>query len=113
MKTQCRTCPWKVGAKPLEEIRGYSCDQHHDLRATIADDPIASLSIRKVMACHHQRPGEERYCVGWAVNQLGPGNNIGLRIKAITDQRLRGLRTIGPQHKTFEDTLPKKPRCKK
>jgi hypothetical protein len=56
------------------------------------------------MACHESRNGAEYACVGWVANQLGPGNNIALRLLA-TDGRFAKLRTIGPQHQRLEDTL--------
>jgi hypothetical protein len=58
------------------------------------------------MACHESAVGKERECVGWVLNQLGPGNNIGLRIRAM-DGRYNDFRAAGPQRERFEDTLPK------
>jgi len=57
------------------------------------------------MACHESAPGKEVVCVGWAVHQLGEGNNIALRLQAMRDTNLQKLRTVGPQHRRFEDTL--------
>jgi len=37
-------------------------------------------------------------------NQLGPGNNIALRMLA-RDGRFSKLETVGEQHETFEGTL--------
>jgi hypothetical protein len=49
--------------------------------------------------------------LGWAVNQLTVGNNLALRMRAISERdRFSGLRTKGPQHQTFEDTLPSRRR---
>ncbi len=45
-------------------------------------------------------------CIGWAAQQLGEGNNIPLRIKAMRDPNWPKLQTVGEQHETFEDTLP-------
>jgi len=46
-------------------------------------------------------------CVGWLVNQIGPGNNIGLRLAVLSGQVDADVRTIGPQHSTFEETMPR------
>lgn len=58
-----------------------------------------------VMACHEAKLNKEYPCVGWLVNQLGPGNNLLLRLQA-RDGRFNKLQTVGPQHERFEDTLP-------
>ncbi|MBV9186628.1 MAG: hypothetical protein JO093_13485 [Acidobacteria bacterium] len=44
-------------------------------------------------------------CAGWLNNQLGAGNNIGLRIAAMRGRFPQPL-VHGPQHERFEDTLP-------
>ncbi|MBV8720990.1 MAG: hypothetical protein JO277_02500 [Candidatus Eremiobacteraeota bacterium] len=51
-------------------------------------------------------PGKELPCVGWLAHQLGPGNNIALRMRAIADPRLYAFELDGEQHTRFEDTLP-------
>ncbi len=105
---QCKACPWKVSTVPERDIPGgYSCDLHEGLSDTIAEP--GSLRAARIMACHEHLPGAEVPCVGWVVNQLGVGNNIRLRMMAL-DGRFRGLRTDGPQHQSFEDTLPRRRR---
>jgi hypothetical protein len=44
--------------------------------------------------------------VGWLAHQLGPGNNIGLRLAVISGRIDVNFELIGEQHETFEDTLP-------
>lgn len=105
---QCKGCPWKKTAKPKEQIPGY-CERKHDaLKETIAAPAsIAGLGgPLRVFTCHDSKPGAERPCVGWAVHQLGPGNNIALRLHARVDPAYANLETVGPQHRRFEDTLP-------
>jgi hypothetical protein len=58
------------------------------------------------MACHETKAGKELPCVGWLVHQLGPGNNIGLRLAAMSGRIDANVKTVGPQHECFEDTLP-------
>lgn len=58
------------------------------------------------MACHETKVGGELPCVGWLVHQLGPGNNLGLRLAVISGRVDGNVKTVGPQHETFEDTLP-------
>jgi len=78
-RRQCSKCPWKVGTNPRDIPNGYCEQAHRDLNVTIASD--ASFGTRiKIMACHETRVGKELPCVGWLANQLGPGNNIGLRL---------------------------------
>lgn len=106
-KRQCKACPWKVSTRPGVDISGgYRYKKHRALCATIAD-PGSLRGARLTMACHESRPGADYVCVGWAINQLGPGNNIALRIRAMSDCRLQGLEADGPQHERFEDTLPR------
>lgn len=60
------------------------------------------------MACHETAVGKEAVCVGWLANQLGPGNNLALRMEAMTG-RLPDFELRGEQHARFEDTLGEAP----
>lgn len=111
-KVQCKGCPWRKSAK-LADIPGYSAAKHHRLSETIADPEKTYEQIGcplRFMACHESREGADKMCVGWAVHQMGAGNNIGLRIKAMRDETLQNLHVVGEQHTCFEDTIcrPKK-----
>lgn len=108
-KKQCDHCPWRVDVVPDRDIpNGYSRDKHCALRKTIAKPGEVRRGPRTMMACHESPVGKERPCVGWAVNQLGPGNNIGLRLAVLSgDERFTDLETVGPQRATFDDTLTK------
>lgn len=109
--TQCAKCPWKVSTDPREIPNGYDEAKHRALRETIAKPGRLGLAgSLKVMACHESAPGDEAHCVGWLMNQLGPGNNIPLRIQMTKCENARELRTVGEQHATFEDTLRKRPK---
>jgi hypothetical protein len=101
---QCAKCPWKVSTDPNEIPNGYSTQQHRGLACTIAM-PGDVRGSRSMMACHESAPEREYPCVGWLVHQLGPGNNIALRLQGM-DGRFRRLEVDGPQHERFEDTLP-------
>lgn len=46
------------------------------------------------------------YCVGWLMNQLGPGNNIPLRIRMRGCENIGEVELDGEQHETFEATIP-------
>lgn len=111
---QCKACPWKKSTKPTEDIRGGYCEtRHKGLAQTIAEPgSLAGLGRMHAMACHESPPGAEQACVGWVANQLGPGNNIALRLMA-RDGRYRNLKLDGPQLERFEDTLPRKRRAHK
>lgn len=103
---QCKACPWRKGIKPERDIPGGYCEaKHRALKSTIAAPGEFRTGPARMMACHESRAGAEQPCVGWLVNQLGPGNNIGLRMLA-RDGRFKDMRVIGPQHERFEDTLP-------
>jgi hypothetical protein len=56
-----------------------------------------------VMACHET---DDAHCIGWLVNQIGPGHNIPLRIQMMSCANAEHIRLRGEQHETFEDTLP-------
>lgn len=103
-KRQCKLCPWKVTTNPHDIPGGYSLDKHRALSRTIAEPGRMTCATgAHVMTCHETTSGR---CVGWVVNQLGPGNNIPLRIRAMTDETLHGMKVVGEQHERFEDTLP-------
>jgi hypothetical protein len=107
---QCDKCPWKVSTDPHDIPHGYSEDKHRALKATIAEPGSLNLGAPlMVMACHEHPQSKEVYCLGWLMNQLGPGNNIALRLALSDRENLAEVKLIGKQHKRFEDTLPKPP----
>jgi hypothetical protein len=111
---QCAKCPWKVSTDPNEIPHGYCELKHKGLENTIADpdDPVGQLrkhAVEKelrIMACHHSTPESQEHCVGWLMNQLGPGNNIPLRIRMMNYDNVGDVVLVGKQHSCFEDTLP-------
>lgn len=105
-EVQCPKCPWLKATDPREIPNGYSERAHRALCSTIARPGEFSTKLPP-MACHESQPGdEEYYCIGWLVNQLGPGNNIGLRIKML-NYDLSRVRLRGDNHEEFSETLPK------
>lgn len=103
---QCRKCPWLVSTNPFDIPDGYSIDKHKALAETIAK-PGVLVDLERplaVMSCHE---GEQAHCIGWLANQLGPGNNIALRLSVMRCTNVRKIRLRGEQHERFEDTLPK------
>lgn len=99
---QCAKCPWLVGTDPHEIPDGYSVEKHRALSRTIAE-PGDLRGSAAAMACHET---DDAHCIGWLVNQVGPGNNIGLRIRMMSCTNADKIRLRGEQHQTFEDTLP-------
>ncbi len=98
---------------PLENLHqsdipgGYSVDKHRALSCTIAE-PGSARGLGgplRLMACHESKPGKERPCAGWLEHQLGTGNNLALRLAAMSG-RIPVPVTVGEQHERFEDTLP-------
>lgn len=100
-RRQCAKCPWKVSTDPHDIPNGYCEKKHAALESTIVEGLRAGPL--RIMACHetHDLP-----CVGWLVNQLGPGNNIALRLAVVHGRIDADVETIGEQHETFEETLP-------
>lgn len=105
-RRQCAKCPWKKGVDPRDIPGGYSEKKHRGLRCTIADPGAISAGGLKMMACHETTGGNELPCVGWLAHQLGPGNNLGLRLAVITGKVSGAFDLVGEQHERFEDTLP-------
>lgn len=103
---QCAKCPWRTDVDPHDIPNGYDVVKHRALACTIAapsDVSDLNRSTRQVMACHET---QDAHCLGWLMHQLGPGNNIGLRIAALSCDNIRAVQLMGPQHQRFEDTLP-------
>ena len=102
---QCSKCPWRVDVDPHDIPDGYCETKHAALSSTISDGSIedAFRGETHVMACHET---EDAHCLGWLANQLGPGNNIGLRMRAMSCDNIADLELVGDQHQRFEDTLP-------
>lgn len=104
---QCKNCPWLLKTNPNTDIKGnYSKELHAELKKTIAsgnfDEDISKPF--HAMACHESYNGNEDMCVGWLSNQLGPGNNVPLRLRMMNYEKFK-LKLIGPNHKTFEETI--------
>ena len=107
-RLQCAKCPWKVGVNPHDIPDGYCETKHKSLKDTIAEPgSLSSVGRLKIMACHETGGSGVLPCVGWLEHQLGHGNNIGLRLAVMGGRIDANVRTVGPQHETFEDTLPK------
>jgi Family of unknown function (DUF6283) len=100
---QCANCPWRAGANPREIPNGYCEAKHRDLKQTIAQPGSIDSGPLQAMACHETH---NAHCIGWLVNQIGPGNTIALRIQMISCQNAGKIRLRGEQHRTFEETLP-------
>jgi hypothetical protein len=108
-RRQCKKCPWKVSTNPHEIPGGYCEKKHRALTNTIAepgDLREATLGTLRTMACHESDVEKAIPCVGWLANQLGPGNNIGLRLRVLQGKIDANVETVGEQHRRLEDTLP-------
>ncbi|CAB3784709.1 DUF6283 family protein [Pararobbsia alpina] len=102
---QCEKCPWLKDVDPHDIPNGYCETKHRNLADTIAEEgDLSALSgPLRAMACHET---EGAHCIGWLMNQAGPGNNIALRIHLMTCENFEKIRLRGEQHARFEDTLP-------
>jgi len=81
---QCRSCPWRVGCVPDEDIPRYRRELHEGLTCTIRCGEESLRGDLHIMACHYSRAGEDFPCAGWLAQQAGPGNNLGVRLAIIT-----------------------------
>lgn len=100
---QCEKCPWRVEVDPHDIPNGYCETKHRALKKTIARQGDGFFGPVNAMACHETH---DAHCIGWLVNQVGPGNNIGLRIRMMTCENAKFIKLRGEQHATFEETLP-------
>jgi hypothetical protein len=103
---QCDKCPWKVSTDPREIPDGYCETKHRRLASTIAEPGVLPGTIGAAMACHEHPVGDEAHCVGWLWNQMGVGNNLGLRLALMDCSNAHAIHVEGDQHESFEDTLP-------
>lgn len=108
-RVQCKQCPWKKGSNPRDIPGEYSEEKHHALTRTIAEPGVLRGEGLRMMACHETPNGRELPCVGWLVQQLGPGNNLDLRLAVMQGRVDDNVKTVGPQHKYLEDTFPEDP----
>lgn len=106
-RRQCKKCPWKVSTDPHTIPDGYSADKHRGLASTIARPDVFTTGPISMMACHETKPDDELPCVGWLVHQLGPGNNLGLRLRVIAGRVDANVELDGEQHPDFASTLPR------
>jgi len=109
-RKQCNKCPWRVDVDPNDIPNGYCVQRHKNLKSTIAEPGRFDIQGMRMMVCHETPPGKEKVCVGWLANQMGPGNNIGLRLAAMKGLVDCNVELVGDQHDRFEDTLPRKKR---
>jgi hypothetical protein len=101
---QCAGCPWKLSTNPHTDIPdGYSPAKHAALERCRSGIEELYSERSHVMACHESPARRPQACVGWIVQQLGPGNNLHLRILAATGALdPRQFVTHGPQHESLE-----------
>lgn len=105
---QCSKCPWKKSTNPYDIPHDYSVDKHNALASTIANpESLAFTNVLRVMSCHEHDTMDEVMCVGWIHNQIGVGNNIGLRMRLRNCVNLSSLTVVGEQRQQFKDTLPR------
>lgn len=102
--TQCAKCPWRKDVNPLDIPNGYCEVKHAALISTIANDHVRSIfEPTHAMACHESH---DAHCIGWLMNQIGSGNNVGLRMRMATCANANRIQLVGEQYEEFADTLP-------
>lgn len=100
---QCKSCPWIKGNKN-EDIPNYDAKLHKKLIGTIQGLDI-NREFFRIMACHLSESGDEQTCVGWMHNQLGKGNNLALRIRALSEDWDHNYSLAGEQVDNFDETF--------
>lgn len=100
-RLQCASCPWKLSINPDALPANYG----HVDRDAVVRASAEPGSFRRPegppIGCHVVRPGPVLPCVGWLVQQLGPGNNLALRMKVIAGVVDDTVETVGPQRATL------------
>jgi hypothetical protein len=109
IRRQCKQCPWKVTTDPRTIPDGYCEEKHRRLSRTIArvDEVNLDVDALRIFACHATVPGREKPCIGWLHHQLTDGNNVLLRYFVALKRISADYTLDGPQHDSFEATLPK------
>lgn len=101
-RKQCKSCPWLRCNDPREIPNGMESNANELLDRWTANEQVPLHRNQPGMSCHCTPIGPAALpCVGWAVYEL-TNNNLGLRMQALTDDRLRGLYVIGPQRTLAE-----------
>jgi hypothetical protein len=108
---QCKACPWKKATNPHKDISGGYDPKKH--AALVSCQSSGLYDPGRTMACHESSPGADEACVGWLANQLGPGNNLALRMRAIIGGEFRDLRTFGEQHESLDAMIATSQRGKR
>ena len=104
-RRQCRHCPWKKNVD-LEDIPAYSQEKHEEMLQSLRHrGGLETVVDLHIMACHETDEGKELTCVGWAAYELGPGNNLGLRMQAATGKLDTSFVLDGPQVESLISTL--------
>ena len=100
---QCKTCPWRVGCNPEQDIPGYMRELHERLGELTKSGP-ESLEADTWMACHYSPLDATHVCAGWLHHQINEGNHFGARVAVMTG-RLPAPEVSGEQHASFNDTI--------
>lgn len=96
-RRQCKTCPWRVENDPMDIPNGPK-EAAVDLLSGWSTGLQLAPSRMGGMGCHQSKMDEtDLPCVGWLAWELGPGNNIGLRVRVMRDPRLCNWELVGEQ----------------
>lgn len=104
-RRQCRRCPWKTSTG-RNIPNGFAHDARELVQRMVARSASLIDSHEIAQQCHETLDDDPLPCVGWLVNQLGPGNNLPLRLRVMLGQVDANVVTVGPQHRRIEDIVP-------
>ena len=100
-KKQCPNCPWKVSTTA---IPGGSCPNKDEKLDGFRQSGQSFGGSLQMMQCHDTQDDEPKACTGWVIHELGPGNNMGLRLKALAGG-FEDLETVGPQRRSIHGVV--------
>ena len=96
-RRQCRTCPWRADVDPRDIGEGYGHVDPTMLALMTAEGHRSLVHPSGVATCHAAADDARLPCVGWLAHQLGPGGNLGVRLRVIRGQIDANIETVGPQ----------------
>lgn len=104
---QCANCPWKKSTKheDIDRREGFDVEYYKSVRDDFVSRPgfIGMSQDHDNMGCHKHPDEDDVPCIGWLAHEVGPGNNIGLRLWLTQFENSWDIETVGEQHKSIYD----------
>jgi len=104
-RPQCATCPWRADVDPRDIPGGHGHVVPEKLAVHTPSGVESLAHDLRVATCHEAAIGAKLPCVGWLVHQLGPGNNLAVRVAVLRGSLDANVRTIGEQRDLPQELL--------